>query len=162
MQHWFVHRSVCKGGEYADITEDDGDPAWEDVELYRPTQGTKIVLDPRAVWADRKGPEIFIDIPSCSRYRNEVFRIKTGTMSPAFLKSYRDVWKAGSPHVRQLLQRGKSILCPHSILVSAAFSLIDLLPWPDATSCPPYDDDDEYAESEVGCPCKGCSEESKP
>ncbi len=112
-QHWFVHRSVCRGSDYADIAEDDGDLAWEDVEVYRPRSSTEAMLDARAVWADQEGPEIFIDIPNISIYRNEVFRIRTKTMSPAFLKSYRALWRTRSRRVRQVLQRSKWIISFH-------------------------------------------------
>ncbi|PIL36882.1 hypothetical protein GSI_00572 [Ganoderma sinense ZZ0214-1] len=78
-QHWFVHRFVCKGSECPNIVEDDGDPAWEDVETYRPASGIKAMLDGKALWADhdREGPEIFIDIPNTSRYRNESLMANT-------------------------------------------------------------------------------------
>ena len=71
--------------------------------------------DAKALWAghDREGPEIFIDIPNASRYRNEVFRIRTKTMSPVFLKSYRALWRVRERPVRRVLQSGESIFLLH-------------------------------------------------
>ena len=108
-----MHQYVCKGSGFPNIVEDDGDPAWENVETYRPTSGTEAVLDSgKALWTDRdrEGPEIFIDIPNTSRYRNEVFRIRTKTMSPAFLQSYRAIWQIRSRQLRDVLQGGESII----------------------------------------------------
>ncbi|KAI1789028.1 hypothetical protein LXA43DRAFT_601416 [Ganoderma leucocontextum] len=127
LQHWFIHRSVWKGGPYTDIVDDDG-------EVYR-LGGSRLALDTRAPWADREGPEIFIDIPNVSRYRKgEVFRIRTKTMSPVFLKSYRALWRERSLRVRQRLQR-------------------NLLPWPDAIAYPACDHGDELVKTELGCTC---------
>ena len=102
--HWFVHRYLCARDE--DILLDDGDPAWEDIDTYRPEQRNRI-LRTSAVWATREGPEIFIDIPNTSRYREEVLRIRTKTMSPAFLKSYRELWEVRSMSLRRKVQIGE-------------------------------------------------------
>ena len=66
------------------------------------------------MWATREGPEIFIDIPNASRYREEVIRVRTKTMSPAFLKFYRDLWEVQSMSLRRKVQNGE----PHDVMLS--------------------------------------------
>ncbi|TBU49069.1 hypothetical protein BD309DRAFT_910846 [Dichomitus squalens] len=108
-KHWFIHRSVCRREDDGAIILDDGDPAWEDVDTYRPKlRDPDALLDTGALWATRTGAEIFIDIPNASKYRQgEVFRVRTKTMSPAFLKSYRGLWETRSVRLRKKLQRGE-------------------------------------------------------
>ncbi|KAI0722195.1 hypothetical protein C8T65DRAFT_734619 [Cerioporus squamosus] len=91
-QHWFVHRYFCKAGTTdVSIPNWDGDSDWQDIETYDPRwrrRPTEI-----EAWAEVKGAEVFVDIPCTSRHRkNEVFRVRTMTMSPAFLRLYKEIW----------------------------------------------------------------------
>ena len=79
------------------ILNDDNDTEWEDIETYTPDIGNgSQSLD--GTWMFKTGRrEIFIDIPNPSIYRRgEVFRVRTTTLSPAFLRSYKKLWEL--PH----------------------------------------------------------------
>ena len=94
-KHWFTHRYACRrSAPHANpILEDDGDPNWIDVEIYAPRYEDDALVE-GALLANKEGAEIFIDIPNDSPYRKgEVMRIRTRTLSVAFLRSYRAQWE---------------------------------------------------------------------
>ncbi|TFK89502.1 hypothetical protein K466DRAFT_564102 [Polyporus arcularius HHB13444] len=93
-KHWFVHRYACKQGLAAPaILDDDGDPAWIDVEKYD-TSYPNVSLPDWLVWSEWNGPEIFIDFPHRGRdYKGEIIRLRTKTFGPEFLRSFRCMWQ---------------------------------------------------------------------
>ena len=74
--------------------DDDGNSDWEDVGTYSPVYWDR-GLKTYQVWrSGRTRGEIFIDIPIPSRYRSgQVYRVRSSTFSPAFLRSYRAQWE---------------------------------------------------------------------
>ncbi|KAI0630463.1 hypothetical protein C8Q77DRAFT_1160051 [Trametes polyzona] len=96
-RHWPIHREFCKSdttNEFPDIVDDDGDPNWVDVDDFRaPAVPDKDFRRDWPLWAEREGPEIFIDIANDSPFRKgEIFRIRTKTLSPECLKAYKRLW----------------------------------------------------------------------
>ncbi|TFK89504.1 hypothetical protein K466DRAFT_545150 [Polyporus arcularius HHB13444] len=94
-KHWFVHRYVCKKGIPADpVGVDDGDPDWVDAnEHYNTAYPEDVVLSASQVWSSRPGADICIDVQNPSPYRPlDMFRIRTRTLSPAFLRYFRLHW----------------------------------------------------------------------
>ncbi|KAI1792877.1 hypothetical protein LXA43DRAFT_886436 [Ganoderma leucocontextum] len=94
-KHWLVHRYACRSSarRVNPIAEDDCDPDWIDIETYKPDYDDHRLTEDD-LYAHKKGPEIFIDIPNVSACREgEVVRVRTRTLSPAFLRSYRASWK---------------------------------------------------------------------
>ncbi|KAI0351311.1 hypothetical protein OH77DRAFT_1567590 [Trametes cingulata] len=96
-RHWIIHREFCMeldASDFTDIVEDDGHPDWVDVVGFQAPK----VPDPHwdkkwRVWAEREGPEIFIDILNDSPYRKgQVIRLRTRTLSPECLKAYKRLW----------------------------------------------------------------------
>ncbi len=94
-KHWFIHRYACRrSARYASpIVEDDGVRDWIDVENYEPHYDDDALAEDM-LHASKQGVEIFIDIPDISPCRKgEVMRVRTKTLSAAFLRSYRTKWK---------------------------------------------------------------------
>ncbi|KAL1938226.1 hypothetical protein VTO73DRAFT_11870 [Trametes versicolor] len=98
VKHWFVHQYVCKKGLAVDpIIDDDGDPDWIDDETYDTTYWDQNGIEDELVWGYIERWEFFIDIEHPSPYRKgEVYRIRSKTLSPEFLRSYRWYWKLPS------------------------------------------------------------------
>ncbi|TFK92956.1 hypothetical protein K466DRAFT_658870 [Polyporus arcularius HHB13444] len=94
LKHWLVHRYVCRKNPLdAPIVVWDDDSDWEDVEVYKPSYDDGALSD-AAIWRKDIGVELFVDIPTCSRFLpGVVFRLRSRTFSPAFLRSYRDLWQ---------------------------------------------------------------------
>ncbi|KAI1789027.1 hypothetical protein LXA43DRAFT_601347 [Ganoderma leucocontextum] len=92
VEHWRVHRYTCKSeGLDAEILEDDDDPDWEDVEPCEAVIHESRFLEES--WNPKRGREIFVDIPNPSRSRKgEVWRVRSRTLHPLFLKGYRFFW----------------------------------------------------------------------
>ncbi|RDX43885.1 hypothetical protein OH76DRAFT_1560065, partial [Lentinus brumalis] len=100
-KHWFVHRYVCKKGIPADpVGVDDGDPDWVDVgERYDTSYPEDVILATSQVWSSRPGADICIDVQHHSPYRPmDIIRIRTTTLSPAFLRYFRWYWKLEENH----------------------------------------------------------------
>ena len=75
------------------IVEWDDDPEWEDMQIYKPCYDDS-ALSNAAIWRTDIGVDLFVDIPTCSRYMpGVVYRLRSRTFSPAFLRSYRDLWR---------------------------------------------------------------------
>ncbi|KAI0364551.1 hypothetical protein BV20DRAFT_1029529 [Pilatotrama ljubarskyi] len=96
-RHWTIHREFCaerSSSECSEVIDDDGDPDWNDVKDFHAPKVPDPHWDKRwPVWAEREGPEIFIDIPNVSQYRRgEVMRLRTRTLSPECLKAYKRLW----------------------------------------------------------------------
>ncbi|KAI9067907.1 hypothetical protein FKP32DRAFT_206408 [Trametes sanguinea] len=93
--HWIYHREFCKGlSDYSEIIDDDGDPDWVDQWDFHPKALPDPYWNPRwSIWAEREGPEIFIDISHNSPYRRgEIIRLRTRTLSPICLGVYKRYW----------------------------------------------------------------------
>ncbi|CDO69713.1 hypothetical protein BN946_scf184851.g101 [Trametes cinnabarina] len=93
--HWVYHREFCKNlSENTEIIDDDGDPAWVDMDDFRPKAFPDPYWDSNwSPWAEREGPEIFIDIKHPSHYRpGEIIRLRTRTLSPVCLSVYKRYW----------------------------------------------------------------------
>lgn len=88
------------------IPDDDNDPDWVDEGSYRPQYPSSPLSDGE-VWRKNGGRELFIDITRISPYRQtEVFRIRSNNLSPAFLRSYRDIWQL-PPRARKKMMASK-------------------------------------------------------
>ncbi|RPD63188.1 hypothetical protein L227DRAFT_417081 [Lentinus tigrinus ALCF2SS1-6] len=88
------------------VPDDDNDPDWVDEDVYRP-QYLESSLSDREVWRKNEGREFFIDITRVGFHRQtEVFRIRSRNLSPAFLRSYRDLWQL-PPRVRKKMSASK-------------------------------------------------------
>ncbi|OSD04937.1 hypothetical protein PYCCODRAFT_1386418 [Trametes coccinea BRFM310] len=93
--HWVYHREFCKKlSDNSEILDDDGDSDWVDQEDFRPKAHPDAYWNPRwSIWAEREGPEIFIDISHVSPYRRgEIIRLRTKTLSPVCLNVYKRYW----------------------------------------------------------------------
>ncbi|KAI0701116.1 hypothetical protein C8T65DRAFT_656734 [Cerioporus squamosus] len=112
-KHWFVHRYVCRKGIPADpVGVDDGDPDWVDVqERYDTSYPEDVILSTSQVWSSRPGADICIDVHHPSPYRPmDMFRIRTTTLSPAFLRYFRWYWdlQANNLYPEELTTNGGS------------------------------------------------------
>lgn len=88
-----MHRYACLE-DPEPVVQDDGDPDWVDVETYEPHHGDVV----SSVWAESENSDIFVDITNISKYRpQEVYRLHTKTLSPALLRSYRELWDLPEP-----------------------------------------------------------------
>ena len=98
-----MHRYFCKPGIVDEhIPDDDGDPDWIDEDECI-TEVPYTRLPDRRVIAAWPDSEIFIDVPHPSPYRKGlVFRVRTSTFSPDFLRSYRALWEAPDCRRRQI------------------------------------------------------------
>ena len=76
------------------IQDDDGDPAWETIGAYNDIFQDDHVNAIPDVWRPSPSGELFIDFPHpFPRYaEGEVIRIRSKTLSPAMLRSYRLPW----------------------------------------------------------------------
>ncbi|RPD57267.1 hypothetical protein L226DRAFT_572525 [Lentinus tigrinus ALCF2SS1-7] len=94
-KHWYVHRDVCRGHRTEDIitvANDDDSSCWVDSESVAEAYQTDLsraetILRTSEIWEPQPGTEIFVDFlhPSPTR-RKEFIRIRTRTLSPAFLR----------------------------------------------------------------------------
>ncbi|KAI0640701.1 hypothetical protein C8Q79DRAFT_920935 [Trametes meyenii] len=109
-RHWFVHQYVCKKGLPEDpIIDDDGDPDWEDIDIYQTRWDCyDLNLEDKFVWSwAHSDGGIFIDIKHPSAYhKGETFRIHSKTLSSQFLHSYRFHWQM--PHHARIHQEERA------------------------------------------------------
>ncbi|RPD57292.1 hypothetical protein L227DRAFT_655689 [Lentinus tigrinus ALCF2SS1-6] len=95
-KHWFVHRYVCKKGIPKNpVHKDDGNPDWVDVgEYYDTNYSPDAMLSTSQIWSEQPGADICIDVRHPSPYRPlDMFRLRTTTLSPAFLRYFRWHWE---------------------------------------------------------------------
>lgn len=79
------------------IADDDGDPDWVDEEKYDTSYWDQNGIEDELVWGSIERSERFVDIEHPSPYRKgEVYRIRSKTLSPEFLRSYRWYWRLPS------------------------------------------------------------------
>ena len=90
------------------MVEDDGDPDWVDVDDFHVPPDRYHVSDKGwPLFAEREGPEIFIDIPNVSLYRKgEIIRVRTRTLSPDCLKAYKMLWVVAFTNAARVIVDG--------------------------------------------------------
>ncbi|RPD57263.1 hypothetical protein L226DRAFT_614339 [Lentinus tigrinus ALCF2SS1-7] len=119
-RHWHVHRSVCQQGDaqfrkYQELPAEEDGPSgshWDSLGLLDyPDNTPNAVLSADEIWAPQPGAEIFVDLYHPSPYRHdEWIRIKTRTLTPAFLRYCRwyfefEVHRAVREEMKQLGKR---------------------------------------------------------
>ncbi|KAH9893606.1 hypothetical protein C8Q73DRAFT_697629 [Cubamyces lactineus] len=112
--HWIIHREACKkdlSAVFDGMVEDDGDPDWVDVDDFHVPPDRYHVSDKGwPLFAEREGPEIFIDIPNVSVYRKgEIIRVRTRTLSPDCLKAYKMLWVVAYTNTARVVVDGTLI-----------------------------------------------------
>ena len=88
------------------IQDDDGDPDWVDIQEYGDRVGPNEYdmcdyigsRDPGRMWRRWNASELFVDFPH-PRPRHpggEIIRVRSSTLAPEILRSYRNCWNGTS------------------------------------------------------------------